>query len=143
MRGQIYAHIRARPGATYTDVKRDLGLSNGGLAHHLYILEREGLVRASSEGGRKRLYPAGTLLRGNGGRPATQERLLRILAQAPGATISDVAGMLGISRQLATYHARLLAQQGLVRLERRGDRLRVVPVRGEEGLVVTVTEGGR
>lgn len=59
-----------------------------------------------------------------------QRRLLKALNEAPGIAIADLASSLGISRHLALYHVRLLAGQGLVRLERRGVRLCGIPTSG-------------
>ncbi len=131
IRRRIYEHIRAHPGRTSTQVKVELSLSKGGLAHHLEVLKREGLVRTRLMAGKTMLYAVGTRPPpGGGDRPLVQERLLLTLIRWPGTTVSDVAGILGISRQLATHHARMLAQQGLVRLERRDERLCAIPIRG-------------
>jgi predicted transcriptional regulator len=64
-----------------------------------------------------------------GGLAEIQRRLLGALVEAPGIAIADLAASLGISRQLALYHTRLLAGRGLVRLERRGLRLIGYPLR--------------
>ena len=42
--------------------------------------------------------------------------------------MNDVAGVIGISRQLAIYHLRGLSRQGLVRIERRRFRIVVYAV---------------
>jgi len=123
-RGQIYGYIRVHPGDTYTDIKRNLSLNNGTLTYHLDVLERERLVRAVNRGSRKMFYtmevrPA----EDGGGLHEIQQRILRVLGEAPGAAVPDLAAVLGISRQLALYHLRLLVSQDLVRLERRGLRL--------------------
>jgi len=112
------------PGDTYTDIKRNLSLNNGTLTYHLDVLERERLVRAVNRGSRKMFYtmevrPA----EDGGGLHEIQQRILRVLGEAPGAAVPDLAAVLGISRQLALYHLRLLVSQDLVRLERRGLRL--------------------
>ncbi len=125
VRKQIYEDIRAHPGESYMDIKRNLSLSNGGLTHHLRVLEREGLIHSDTEGGRRLLHSPDALhpFAGENARHRIHDGLLGAFAEAAGAAVSEVAGRLGISRQLATYHARVLAQQGLVRLERRGNRL--------------------
>ncbi|HYS71545.1 MAG TPA: PKD domain-containing protein, partial [Thermoplasmata archaeon] len=123
-RGQIYGYIRVHPGDTYTDIRRNLDLNNGTLTYHLDVLEREGLVRSRAQGSRKTFYPVDVRPpEDGGGLHEIQQRLLRVLHEAPGTGVSDLAGVLGISRQLAIYHLRFLAQQGFVRLERRGVRL--------------------
>lgn len=123
-RGQIFGYIRVHPGDTYTDIKRNLGLTNGTLTYHLDVLEKQGYVRAVVRGARKMIFPVGVQPPEDGGGLAEiQRRLLGALVEAPGIAIADLAASLGISRQLALYHTRLLAGRGLVRLERRGLRL--------------------
>ena len=53
-----------------------------------------------------------------------QQQILRHLRESGGLAVNDVAGVIGISRQLAIYHLRGLSRQGLVRIERR--RFRIV-----------------
>ena len=123
-RGQIFGYIRVHPGDTYTDIKRNLDLNAGTLTYHLDVLERGGLVRSMTRGVRKLFYPIDVRPPENGGGlHEIQQRLLRVLNEAPGTAVSDLGSLLGIGRQLALYHLRLLSQQGLVRLERRGVRL--------------------
>jgi DNA-binding transcriptional ArsR family regulator len=127
VRRQIYEDIQAHPGETYGAIKRNLSLSNGGLTHHLQVLERGGLVGSNSGRGRRTLYSLeGRRPLPNGDRHRIQDGMLRVLAEAASASVLDMAERLDISRQLATYHVRLLAREGLVRLERRENRLGAV-----------------
>jgi DNA-binding MarR family transcriptional regulator len=129
-RGQIYGYIRVHPGDTYTDIKRNLGLNNGTLTYHLDVLAKQGYVRSVVRGARKMFFPVDVPPPEDGGGLAEiQRRLLGALVEAPGIAIADLAASLGISRQLALYHTRLLAGRGLVRLERRGLRLIGYPLR--------------
>jgi len=133
-RGQIFGYIRVHPGDTYTDIKRNLGLTNGTLTYHLDVLAKQGFVRAVVRGSRKMFFPLDVRPPEDGGGLAEiQRRLLGALVEAPGIAIADLAASLGISRQLALYHTRLLAGQGLVRLERRGLRLIGYPMRPRVG----------
>ncbi len=129
LRRRIFGYVRAHPGESYTEIRLDLSLSKGALTHHLLVLLEEGFVLSRSECGRKVFYSAEAfaLAKGND-RPAIQERLLLALFRVPGAKICEVARTIGVSRQLATHHARLLAQEGVVRLERRANRLCAVPI---------------
>ena len=111
-------------GDTYTDIRRNLDLNNGTLTYHLNVLERQQMIRTVNRGAHKFVYPVDVRpAEDGGGLHELQQRILRVLNEAPGSAVSDLAAVLGISRQLAIYHARLLAQQGLVRLERRGLKL--------------------
>jgi DNA-binding transcriptional ArsR family regulator len=128
-RGQIYGYVRMNPGDTYTDIKRNLGLNNGTLTYHLDVLEKQGYVRSVVRGARKMFFPLDvTPPEDGGGLAEIQRRLVKALHEAPGIAVTDLAASLGVSRQLALYHLRLLAGQGLVRLERRGVKLCGVPV---------------
>ena len=59
-----------------------------------------------------------------------QLRMLRAVREVPGLAVTDLAGALGISSQLALYHLRDLAGKGIIRFERRGLRLRCYPEGG-------------
>ena len=123
-RGQIYGYVRVHPGDTYTDIKRNLDLNNGTLTYHLDVLEKQRLVRSIVRGSRKMFYPVDVRPPDDGGGlHELQRRLLKGLGEAPGISVTTLAASLGISRQLALYHLRLLQRSGLVRLERRGVKL--------------------
>ena len=55
---------------------------------------------------------------------------LKHLGDVPGMTVRDLAGLLGISAQLAMYHVRQLYGEGLARIERRKVRFLVFPADG-------------
>ena len=133
-RGQIYGYVRVHPGDTYTDIKRNLDLNNGTLTYHLDVLEKQGLLRAVARGPRKMFYPIDVRPpEDGGGLHEVQRRLVKGLDEAPGIAVADLAASLGISRQLALYHLRILVGRGIVRLERRGFRL-CGSLRGRETL---------
>ncbi|MEK6851548.1 MAG: winged helix-turn-helix transcriptional regulator, partial [Candidatus Thermoplasmatota archaeon] len=134
-RGMIRGYIRVHPGDCYTDIMRNLGLANGEIAYHLMVLEREGIVRSTTRGSRRLYYPAEMPMpEDGGGMHEVQQRLLRNVSEVPGMAIRDLAGILGVSSQLALYHVRKLSQDGLVRFERHGVKLRVFPTTPEERL---------
>ena len=123
-RGQIYGYIVVHPGDSYVDVKRNLQLNNGTLTHHLNVLERDGLIRSKNVGTRKLFFAAGARIpEDGGGMHEVQQQILRHLRETGGLAVNDVAGVIGISRQLAIYHLRDLSRQGLVRIERRAFRI--------------------
>jgi len=129
LRGRIYEYVRLNPGDAYTDIKRNLDLSNGPLLYHLAVLEREGLVRSVQQGSRKRFYPNDVAVPENGGLHTLQARILEALRGEPGVAVTELASVLGVSRHVALYHIRKLVRSDLVRLERRMARLRAYPVR--------------
>jgi DNA-binding MarR family transcriptional regulator len=123
-RGQIYGYIVVHPGDSYVDIKRNLQLNNGTLTHHLNVLERDGLIRSKNQGTRKRFFAAGARVpEDGGGMHEVQQQILRHLEESGGLAVSDVAGVIGISRQLAIYHLRDMNRKGLVRIERRAFRI--------------------
>jgi len=127
-RGMIRGYILVHPGDSYTDIKRNLGLSNGTLTFHLGLLEREGIIRSQTHGTRKVFYPEGANLPENGGNlHEVQLRILRAVRELPGIGIGDIAGALGISSQHALWHLRALVGRDLVRFERHRFRMRCYP----------------
>ena len=59
-----------------------------------------------------------------GGLHELQLRLLKVVGETPGLSVGDLAGVLGVSKQLANYHVRGLQLRGKVRTER--ERLSMV-----------------
>ncbi|HTD81499.1 MAG TPA: PKD domain-containing protein, partial [Thermoplasmata archaeon] len=123
-RGQIYGYIVVHPGDSYVDIKRNLQLNNGTLTHHLNVLERDGMVRSKNQGTRKLFFAAGARVpEDGGGMHEVQQQIMKHLQESGGLAVSDVAGVIGISRQLAIYHLRDMSRKGLVRIERRAFRI--------------------
>ncbi len=129
IRGQIYGYLVVHPGDNYTTIKRNLDLKNGTLTYHLDVLEREGFVKSQVRGIKRYYYPTGVKMPDNGtGFPAIKEDIIRRVEETPGITISDLASLLGVSRQLANYHLRALIREGYIYTERKGMRTRCYPV---------------
>jgi len=123
-RGQIYGYIVVHPGDSYVDIKRNLQLNNGTLTHHLNVLERDGRIRSKNQGTRKLFFAEGARVpEDGGGMHEVQQQILKHLEESGGLAVSDVAGVIGISRQLAIYHLRDMSRKGLVRIERRAFRI--------------------
>ncbi|MCA1810994.1 MAG: winged helix-turn-helix transcriptional regulator, partial [Halobacteriales archaeon] len=109
IRGGIYDHILANPGIRFNHLRKDLGLSHGATAHHLQVLERNGLVRQRTAWTTRHYYTAGAPP------PAALEAhdaILDFVRKNPGAGAAEVGRHLGLSRQLAHYHLRRLAAAG-------------------------------
>ncbi len=128
IRGQIYGYLVVNPGENYTTIKRNLDLKNGTLTYHLDVLEREGFIKSQLKGTKRHYYPKGVKMPDNGtGFPAIKEDIVRRVEETPGISISDLASLLGVSRQLTNYHLKGLVQDGYVQVERRGIRTRCYP----------------
>ena len=131
LRGAILYYVRVHPGDCYMDIKRNLGLNDGVVTYHLARLEKDALIRSAIQGARMRYYPAEMRvpLENGGELHEIQQRILRVIAQAPGMPVAVLSEQLGLSTQLTLYHLRKLAQGGRVQLERSGLRLRAFPPR--------------
>ncbi len=125
IRGEIFGYIKVHPGDNYTTIKQNLNLKNGTLTYHLDVLEREGLVKSQVRGSRRHYYAKEARMPDDGtGFPEIKSDIIRRLEETPGITMSDLAALIGVSRQLANYHVRGLIQEGYVRTERKGMKTR-------------------
>lgn len=116
LRGQIYSCVVSKPGISYSEVRDAFSLNNGTATHHLGVLEALGFVKAVNDGRYKRFFPRGSphmLL----GRKLSdlQYRILDATRQASPISPSEVARVLGISRQRAAYNLHQLVRGGLLR----------------------------
>jgi len=128
-RGEIYGFIRLNPGESYSDIKRSLHMATGSLTYHLAVLERTGLIRSVPHHAQKLFYSRdANVPETNGDLRALQVRILKALKEDPGIAVSDLAQLLGVSRHVALYHIRKLVRSDLVRLDRKGVRLRAFPL---------------
>jgi predicted transcriptional regulator len=110
----IYLHIQERPGAYYRSIQRDLGLAQGTLTHHLYTLERENLIQRQRHGLRLRFFP--TSLGAIRTRPLSpwQLKVMEVVRSNPGISQSDLARILGLTRQALHYHIDQLRRLALI-----------------------------
>lgn len=128
VRARILAAIAARPGVHVRELERTIGLSQSGVIHHLRILEREGAVRAVSEGHYRRYFASDLIFPGavrhlNDAdrrllaacrRPASLAILLHLAADAS-LSHEEIGRRLGRSKGTVTYHLARLLEEGLVR----------------------------
>lgn len=119
---------------------RELGRAVGGYrnaVYHTRVLEDAGMVRSERDGGYKRFYPADPeevpepepLFPDREAEPGVDRedveprspraKLLELVREEPGIAQSEAAWELGCSRQLVSYHARRLEDEGVI--EREGD----------------------
>lgn len=136
VRGQIYGFIQANPGTHYNFIKRALKLNNGALAYHLNVLEHDDLILSKSDGLYRRFYPIDPRIpqmngNGNGGDGGsythvqlnrTQDKIITAIQQNPGLTQKEIAKILGKSTQVVNYNVNSMAQLGLVKLQRDGNK---------------------
>ena len=145
VRGKIYGFIQANPGTHYNYIKRMLHLNNGAVAYHLGVLEDERLILSRTDGLYKRFYPTeeripaidGPGPGGNGNSAlgevlndtythvqlnATQDLIITEIELHPGLTQKELAKNLGKSTQVVNYNINSMAQLGLVKLQRNGNK---------------------
>jgi predicted transcriptional regulator len=132
VRGQIFGFIQANPGAHYNYIKRALHLNNGTVAYHLNVLENDQLIYSESDGVYRRFYPKEARIppvNGGNGKNythvqlnTTQDTIIDVIAKNPGMTQKDIAKILGKSTQVINYNINSMAQLGLVRLNREGNK---------------------
>lgn len=120
-RKKIYTAINASPGITYSELLEEMQIGKGTLLYHLGRLEKEeyitswrdGLYRRFTTGTRKGLEPLISHI---------QKKILRIVAENPGLSQSDLAKEMGESRQNIHHHVQKLVSKGLIRMEKNGKR---------------------
>lgn len=111
VRAKVVALVKERPGITFGELQRRLGVGAGTLTHHARMLEKGGILFSSPDGQQRRFYHVG-----NGYVPpvgSVGERALDALAQGP-KSATELASILGVSRQLLHYHVKKLVAQGKV-----------------------------
>ncbi|MFQ6061540.1 MAG: winged helix-turn-helix transcriptional regulator, partial [Thermoplasmata archaeon] len=121
VRGQIYGYILANPGEHYNGIREALGLTNGSLAHHLRTLERERFVKSKRFGIYRRFYPMHMRIPEDGFRAnEIQKTILRLIEEHPGISQKEIAGLVNLTPPTINYHVGILANAGLIRVERNG-----------------------
>jgi len=116
VREQICDYVRENPGASFTDIMHGLGLKNGSLSYHLRTLERERILQSRRDGSYRRYYPWGA----SNLPTEIQTLIIREVRHFPGISQSQLARMLGKSRQVINYHVTLLADHGSLAIRKEG-----------------------
>ena len=130
-RQKLLKHIYAEPGTNFTELKEGLGLHNGTLSHHIYILENHQMITSQRSGRQRLFFPFGstnkakirTLLITN----ETQKEIIEIVKDNPGITQSMISQRLNVSRQKINYHVNSLVNNSILNLEKQGRITRLYP----------------
>ena len=121
IRRRIYDHLVRLPGDHFRSVARSLNLAVGTARYHLDALARDGLVYKQDTNGRARYYITGGEAEVNRLYARHWEyrdvrlRIYGALRRVEKAQPATIAKVLGISRQLASYHLAVLEKSGRVR----------------------------
>ncbi len=121
-RRRIVKHLESVPGDHFRSIVRSLNLSRGTVRYHLLVLKRGNLVRSERIAGKRRFFVVA-----RGYAPLMNEvykrywrqtdlrsRVWSAVLRLPDPRPSTVAATLGLSRQLAAYHLKKLAEAGRV-----------------------------
>ncbi|HYV08981.1 MAG TPA: winged helix-turn-helix transcriptional regulator [Thermoplasmata archaeon] len=125
VRGQVFGVIKAEPGTNFTEIRDDLGLSNGTLAYHLRTLEVAGFIRSERDGVYKRFFAADAQpdREGQGVRLSRLQRvLIEFLRRNPELPQRDLARQAGVTQQTVSYNLRILQKLGVLQTASRGRR---------------------
>jgi predicted transcriptional regulator len=113
------------PGVSYSTIKKKLNFSNGALAYHLSVLEREGDVR-SEKVGKYRLYFPTKIQK-----PKTmflerltelQQKLVNEIRKHTEISQKGLVRSMDESQQVISYNLNRLERKGIVFLKKRGNR---------------------
>jgi predicted transcriptional regulator len=121
-RGRIEGYIMANPGAHMNAIRDAFELSNGVVAYHLKVLEREGFVTSMTDGLKRRFYPGDKLEPKDHKQEltVTQNLLVSIMEKNPGVSQTELAKMAGTSPQVVNYHIRKLWKMDLITMDKDG-----------------------
>jgi predicted transcriptional regulator len=123
IRRRIYDHLSRLPGDHLRSVARSLRLAVGTARYHIDALLRDGLIYKRQSNGRSRYYVAGGAAEVNRLYARHWEyrdvrlRIVDALRRLEAAPPASIAKVLGVSRQLVSYHLGVLEKSGIVRRE--------------------------
>lgn len=113
-----------RPGLHVSALAREIGQHKTTTLHHVRRLAEEGFVVVERDGRALRVLLPGApreAIRG------ASDRVARAVAEAPGATQSDLARTLGLTRAGAKWHLDRLVEGGNLRREEKGRAVAYFP----------------
>jgi len=137
-RERILATIQAAPGIHTGELTRATSVSWGNLAHHLRVLEGEGLVLRKRFGSRTCYFlpavPEADRALQVARRQEVTSLILDALGSRPGAMVGDLASATGARPSAVSRHLHHLIEEGLVRsVDPAGQRFEVAGGLGAPG----------
>jgi DNA-binding MarR family transcriptional regulator len=126
-RDELYRFIKQNPGQSFSDLRRELALSNGTLVHHLRILEGQEYLKGVRDGFRTRFYVRGPKIVMDSYLTRTQIQLVEAISANPGLTQKELSQLLGLPRESISYHAKQLAAKGRLAIKQQGKWRRYWP----------------
>lgn len=102
---------------------KKLNVKNGTLSHHLYMLEKTGMIKSRREGLKYRaFYITGVEFPEKEKYRLTdlQIRILEKTKDNEGITQKELASLLGLKKQTINYNIKVLKQAGKINLKKKG-----------------------
>lgn len=123
IRMDLLRAIEENPGLHLGHLADSISGSRGTVMYHLRVLEREGIIKSEKDGRFRRFYPTGMPIgRNDLALNRTDEKILDIIKRSPGVSLRDISSLLGLSKQIVSYHVARLEMSGRLWLERDGRR---------------------
>ncbi|NJD98450.1 metalloregulator ArsR/SmtB family transcription factor [Thermococcus sp. LS1] len=122
-RNEILHHIQSKPGITFRELARELGVGIGDLQYHLHRLEKEGRIFSKKLGKRRYIFPRGfekeyqKLVIAIS--TETRRKILLLLMEGSMGQ-SEIAKRLNLSQPTVSYHMGELVKLGIVEARREG-----------------------
>lgn len=130
-RGMLQGYIIANPGVHMSAIRHRFNLSNGEVAYHLRVLEREGYISSTTDGLKRRFYPGERIdLQDRPQELSVAENLLvSFMEKFPGITGTELARLARTTPQVVNYHLKKLWRMEVISMDRDGRvvRCRVRP----------------
>jgi predicted transcriptional regulator len=102
---------------------KNLGIGNGTLSHHLYMLEKMNMIKSRQEGIRHRAfymislhYPEKEQLRFT----KLQSDIIKLIKENNGITEKEIISRLGEKQQTISYNMKMLQRKDIITLEKKG-----------------------
>jgi biotin operon repressor len=121
LRKRIYVYVQNNPGEHFRAILVNLNLTNGTLAHHLYTLEKENLIRSQRDGLYRRFYPAGYHIDEDRiSLSPIQKKIIEIVQQKPGLSQKEISEELSVSNSTVNYNIKALKEKGQIVVKKSG-----------------------
>lgn len=122
VRHEILGYLKAKPGANYSELKRNLDLNDGSLVHHLRVLEREEKVYSKKMGKYKLFYVTAYRRESSIADYISplQMRILDLINKNPGIVPKKLSKILDRSQTDMSYHLSELSRNGLLEKRKKG-----------------------
>lgn len=122
IRYEILGYLKARPGANYSELKKNLDLNDGTLVHHLRVLERAEKIYSKKMGKYKLFYASSYKRQAaiDDYLSPFHKRILEIIRSNPGIIPKKLSIMLDRSQTDISYHLSELTRSGFLDKRKKG-----------------------